>query len=361
MKTTVWRSVILLALGLGTALGAFAAYAQEFPQTSAAAQMSIARGFKQPSLPLLRRVGAGEPDTVSASLVEKLCPSPCSPPRTRNPGNMLQVTGSSWSLQILGDGTAARFQDLEVAKRAHSQAKDVSQKISAPALERAGRAFIAAKLASVIVLGPEEELVPVRVDYRVEGIQNVKTRDTTRSVVANRIVFGRTIRGVPIVGGGSTVVLTFANDDSLESFQYDWPKYQMANSRSVVNIEEIMQRMQRVIGFRMGVPTSTFLAKVPPGAVPTSGIEIARNTQLQSLECGYYDPGFSARDASASVQPGCVYHVVTKSEDGIRSAFSGAVPAAAQVEPDATWREVDTLRGASPGAKPIVPASSRPQ
>jgi len=31
-------------------------------------------------------------------------------------------------------------------------------------------------------------------------------------VVANRIVVGRNIHGVPVVGNGSTVILTFSND-----------------------------------------------------------------------------------------------------------------------------------------------------
>src|SRR6185295_15544695 len=193
---------VLLGVGalslFGTVLGDNTVHGQDFPQTSADAQFSITQGFEQSSLPLLHRMAAGDPDAVSAGLVEKLCPPPCPPPSRRNPGNIIQVTSNYWSLQVLGNGTAVRFQDLEVSKRAHSLAKEQSQKTSAAALERAGRAFIAAKLASMIVLGPEEELVPLRTDYRIEGGQNVKTRETIRAVVGNRIVFGRTIHGVPI-------------------------------------------------------------------------------------------------------------------------------------------------------------------
>jgi hypothetical protein len=354
MKTTFARPVAGSMLVVAVVLGITTANGQDFPQTSAAARMSLTQGFRQSFLPLLRRLGVDEPHAVSARLVEKLCPTPCPAPSTRNPGNLVKVTGSNWTLQVLGDGTSARFRDLEVDKRAHSMAKEQSQKTSAAELERAGLAFINAKLASVIVLGPEEELVPVRTDYRVEGIQNVKTRDTTRLVVADRIVFGRTIRGVPIVGGGSTVVLTFANDGALESFQYDWPKYQMDNVRSVIKIEDILERVQKVINWRMGISTSASLARVPQTGVP---IEIAKNTHLQSLECGYYDPGFAAREISAPIQPGCVYHI-SKSDNGIRAAFAGAVPAAAQIEPDVTWPEVGILRGPSPGQKPIVPGPS---
>jgi hypothetical protein len=38
----------------------------------------------------------------------------------------------------------------------------------------------------------------------------------TCSVAANRVVFGRTLNGVLVVGNGSTVVVTFANDGSME-------------------------------------------------------------------------------------------------------------------------------------------------
>jgi hypothetical protein len=334
---------------------------QDFPQTSAAARSSVVHGFKQSSLPLLHRFASSDPAAVSTALVEKLCTTPCPHPRVRTPGNMLEVTNGDWSLQILGDGTSARFQDSAVGKRAHSLAEMDSDRTTASALEQAGRKFIASKLASVIILGPEEELVPVRTDYRIEGGYNVKTRETTRSVVANRIVFGRTTGGVPIVGGGSTVVLTFANDGSLESFQYDWPKYGATTVRAVVNVEEILRRVQKVVGMRTGVPIANPSARAPKDEGPTYAVELTKNTILRKLECGYYDPGFLVRTPNAAVQPGCVYHAVSQGEDGTRSGVAGAVPGAAQIEPDAAWPEAVVLRGPSPNEKPIVPGSSRSQ
>src|SRR4051812_18029593 len=101
----------------GAVLGDNTAHGQDFPKTSADAQLSITQGFEQSSLPLLHRMATSDPDAVSAGLVEKLCPPPCPPLGRRTPGNMLEVTSSYWSLQILGDGTAARFQDLKVRKR----------------------------------------------------------------------------------------------------------------------------------------------------------------------------------------------------------------------------------------------------
>ncbi len=334
---------------------------QDFPETSAAAQLSITHGFKQSSLPLLHRFASGDPAEMSTALVEKLCPTPCPHPTANTPGNMLEITTSYWSLQMLGDGSSAKFQDAEVQKRAHLLAKPYSERMAATALERAGRKVIESKLASVIVLGPEEELVPLRTDYRIEGGYNLKTRETVRSIVANRIVFGRTIAGVPIVGGGSTVVITFTNDGSLESFQYDWPKYEVATHQPVVNVDEIRRRIKKVIGVRIGAPVANLYSEAPKTEEPTYAIELTKNTVLRKLECGYYDPGINGGAATMVIQPGCVYHAVFQGEDGTRAGFAGAVPGAAQIQPDAGWPEAVILRGPSLNQQPIVPGSSRPQ
>jgi hypothetical protein len=342
-------------------IGSSPVLADDFPETSAAAQYSMTRGFRQSSLPLLRRLGGDGPDSVSAALLGKLCPNPCANAITRNPGSFREITSGSWSLQILGDGTGARFRNLDVGRRTHSLAEDESQKASGESLIRLGQAYISENLASVIVLGTEERLVPSRTDYRIEAGQDLRTQQVTRTVVANRIVFGRLIRGVPVVGGGSAVVLTFANDGALESFQYDWPKYEIANPVSVVDIGGILDRVQKVVGLRMGIPISSSPRALPRGQGPGYDVELTRNTVLQKLECGYYDPGFVAREPGAPVQPGCVYKVLARSESGTRMGIAGAIPGTALIEPDAGWREAVTLRGPGAGEKPIMPETGRMQ
>jgi hypothetical protein len=349
------RRVFLL---FGVILGASPALGQEFPEARAAAELSITQGFKQSSLPVLHRLGVDAPDAVSAALVEKLCFAPCPSLTRRTPGNLVELASAQWSLQVLGDGSAARFRDSQVATRAHSLAREKTEKTSFESLLRTGRAYIDANLASVIRLGPEEGLVPLRADYRTEAGQNLRTQEFSHSVVANRVVFGRTVRDLPIVGGGSRVVLTFANDGSLESFQYDWPKYQTANVQHLVNMEAILDRVQRIVAFRMGLPASAPSARVPTRQ-GTNALELMKNTVLQKLECGYYDPGLLVRDSNAPVQAGCVYYVIFQDEAGSRMGFSGAVPGAVQIEPDATWAEAVILRGRSAGERPTIPGPSR--
>jgi hypothetical protein len=158
-------------------------------------------------------------------------------------------------------------------------------------------------------------------------------------VLANRIVFGRRLAGVPIVGGGSTVVLTFANNGALESLRYDWPLYRASAVQPLVSVPQIVQRINTVIAARKTA------AAFPPNARQISA-KIQANapvgrpgTALQMLECGYFDPGVAASAARSTVQPGCVYHVVRSDGDGMRQGFAGAVPAGVAFTRDAGWLE----------------------
>jgi len=321
------------------------AHAEDFPQTTAAAQLSVTRGFNQASLPLLHRAAAADAATVGAALTAKLCPAPCFSKSTTGDRKTLRIVADHWSLNVVADGSSAEFQDRNVEARAHSLAKDPSQKISARALEQAGRDFIASHLSSVIVLGPEEGLLPVRTAYLREWTGDVRTGETKTAVVANRIVFGRTLHGVPVVGGGSTVIITFTNDGALESFRYDWPKYGAAKDQPVVDAGEILRRVQRVVIDRTGIPTTTFTVRVPANVSAPYPVALASDTELRELECGYYDPGFAARDGKAPVQPGCVYHAVFQGSDGTRAGYAGAVPGGIEFEPDGAWQEAQILRG----------------
>jgi hypothetical protein len=362
MATIHLRAALGTIFGAGLILGLGQAFADDLLKPSGTAGFSIALGFKQTSLPLLKRVAGGAPDAVSEALLQKLCSGQCPPLSRSAPINRVEAAGDTWSLQVLGDGTAARYRNMEVGGREHAIAKEKTQQMSAESLYRAGRDFIDAQLASVVVVGPEEKIVPVRTDYRVEGGTNLRTGETARSVVANRVVFGRTIRDVPVVGGGSRIALTFANDGSLESFQYDWPKYEyeaQSAERSVVDLEGILERVRRAVGLRLGVPSSTAPISAFGGQDASHGVELLTNTVLRKLECGYYDPGFSAREASAPVQPGCVYEAVSHDEAGGRSALSGAVPAATFVEADPSWPEAARLGAPAPNEIPAIPGPSQ--
>jgi hypothetical protein len=231
--------------------------------------------------------------------------------------------------------------------------------MSASALESAARAFIASHLASLVVLQNGETLVPVTTAYRIEGGQNVKSGAiTTDMVVANRIVLGRVINGVPVVGGGSTITMTFANNGEVESFRYDWPQYATTGTvQSSVSPGDILSRVQNAVSSKSKVPVRTAVngATVYP-------VDLVSGIQLQKLECGYYDPGVLVRDAKAPVQMGCFYHALSTSAgpsqgDVVNAGIAGAVPAASAVEPDAKWQEAAAILG-QPISAPAAPLAA---
>jgi hypothetical protein len=340
MKNKNLNFVTSAVLAASAMIPGTAARAADLPRTKAHQQLSVTQGFSEPALAVLHRSGAMDQNTVSTAVIGKL--RPASAYQSTKVGTTLRITGAEWSLEVAGDGTAAEYRDLAVEAQAHSLGKPLSAEMPAAELEQRGRAFIAANLASQIVLGVDEELVALRADYRTEGGQDAATGQISQAVVAHRIVFGRTLNGVPIVGNGSKVILTFTNDGSLESFRYDWPAYQVTATQTVVEAGEVLSRVQKVVSARNGVAAPRYGVIVPSGARAAAPVELTPNTQLQTLDCGYYDAGSRARQTQ-SVQPGCTYLAVSQDANGTRAGYAGAVPAGAQFAMDSAWPETRIL------------------
>jgi hypothetical protein len=337
MKNNLVNS--LTAVLAASTMVAGSARADELPQTKAHQKFSVTQGFRVVSLAALQRGSALGQSEVSAALIEKL--RPASVHESANIKGRLRSTGDQWSLEVSSDGTAAEYRDLEVEARAHSLGRQVTNQMSASEMEQRGRAFIESNLASQIVLGANEELVALRADYRTEGGQDLNTGQITRAVVANRIVFGRVRDGVPVVGNGSKVILTFINDGSLESFHYDWPTYQTGGSQNIAEVGEVLSRMQKVMVARTSAAAPASRVAVPVGGGREYPLALTSSTQLQVMECGYYDPGASGK--IQSVQAGCTYLAVSQDASGMRQGYAGAVPAAASFTPDEGWLETKIL------------------
>jgi hypothetical protein len=332
-------SLVASAMLAASAMITNIASAEELPQTKVHQQFSVRQGFSESTLPMLQRASADQ-NKAGAALIEQLQKG--NTYQASNDGSKLRLAGNQWSLEVAGDGAAAEYHDQAAEARAHSLAKPLSQEMPAAELEQKGRAFIASKLASQIVLGTGEQLVAVRADYRTEGGQDLGTGEITHAVSGNRIVFGRTLNGVPVVGNGSKVIITFTNDGSVESFRYDWPKYQASGAQQLVDAGQILTRVQTVVGVHNGVAAATSNAPVASSEREAFPVALTPNTQLQSLDCGYYDAG-SLAGKSQTVQPGCTYLAVSQDSNGMRAGYAGAVPAGAQFAADAGWSETELL------------------
>lgn len=334
------KFAVAAAITAGSVLISSSMYADDMAQTAARQQTAVTEGLGKTSLATLQRGSLANQSDVANALVEKL--RPVSTHQSSNVNGTLHLTGEQWSLDVSSDGSAAAFRDLKVEASAHALGKPLSQKMSATVLEQKGRAFIAANLSKQIVLGKGEELVALRADYRSEGGQDLTTGVTTSAVVASRIVFGRMINGVPVVGNGSKVYVTFTNDGSVESFRYDWPSYESGIVQPVVTATEVLSRVQKVVVVRAG-DTSLGVVALPKQGTPAFPLALTNNTQLQGFECGYYDAGLSKTGKANAVQPGCTYMAVGRDSNGMRSGYAGAVPAAVSFASNSAWLETQIL------------------
>jgi len=323
-------------------------YAENSPRSDDHARRSLATALDERSLPVLARRSVRTPDATISSLMTSLTKVDQSlsvekTSRESERGRVL-VIGRDWRLTVFRDGSAAEFINQAAATRAHDKKAELSRAMTFAQLQSSGRDFISRALADTIVLGPAERLEPELTSARMEGGVAVDGTSAYSAVVANRIVFTREINGIPVVGAGSKVTITFLNDGSVESFRYDWPQYTSTERvQATADVAEILKRVQRVAGIRAD---RNF---VRDSDKASARIEFDNgNATLQRLECGYYDPGVMVRETEAPVQAGCYFHVVYTRGEGdfiTHSARSGAVPAGQRFESDRSWPEAAALSG----------------
>ncbi|MDQ2945028.1 MAG: hypothetical protein M3Y27_03660 [Acidobacteriota bacterium] len=299
------------------------------------------------SIPVLTRQAYGTPDSQLALLrdsVEVTRSGAYSPERLKD---RLRVTGSSWQMDVLGDGSAAEFLDMAASGRSHAGGVDLAQSMSTATLESTARTFVERNLSRVIIMQPGERLVLAATSRRSEGGVAPDGGKAYSAVVANRAIFSREINGIPVTGAGSKVTITFLNDGSIESFRYDWPKYvSTGRVQRMAQPAEILRRLQRVAGVR--TKRDLYQPVQAPSAIDsiTRPIALGSNVQLQDLKCGYYDPGLMNRAADAPVQAGCYYHMLDTRGEGdlvTTAGYSGAVPAATAPERDTRWPEANVI------------------
>jgi hypothetical protein len=338
--------------------------AADFPRGDTHAADSLAQGVGAANLPILQRQ-SGDPEATVSSLLPVVCQGDCDSVvrETRKFG--IRVSGKTWHLDVFGDGSMSEFSDDAARARAHDQGIDASSAMSQAALEAAGRAYISKVLSKVVALQPGDDLVPDVSSARTEGGSDVSGNLAPVKVTGNRIAFTRTINGIPVVGAGSKVTITFLNDGTVESFRYDWPSYVATGRQAdMINVGDILQRVQFVMGVRTGAkgappPTIT----VPTNPTASTVVDLGADVQMQRLSCGYYDSGLLTRRAGAPMQAGCYYHVThVQAVNGLATtaAYSGAVPAAVQAEIDSGWPEEGVLRGVIASGVAIPGTASTP-
>ena len=300
-------------------------------------------------VPILMRQGEVDPATKLALLRESIPATKSTSSEPEKLNDRIRISGGTWRLDVFGDGSGAEFADADALERAHSSGVQPDRAMSNDALEANGRAFVQRTLSRLIVLQPDERLVLATTARRTESGVVPGGESAYSAVVAYRVVFSREIGGIPVVGAGSKVTVTFLNDGSVESFRYDWPVYtRTGRVQAIAAPIEVLRRLQRVTGARMKAEVDRAIVAPPSLESITGPIKLGATVELQDMKCGYYDPGFALRDPAAPIQAGCYYHLLESRGEGryvTTAGYSGAVPAGASFEPDARWPEVNVLRG----------------
>jgi hypothetical protein len=215
-------------------------------------------------------------------------------------------------LKVFADGTKFRLRgnidDREEIKRALSAGM-----IQKDELEKIGRRFIDHALRDFVKLGSEESIVFLGAKYLREESGSDDKKHYTDHVVANIAIFGREVRGVPVIGTGSKIAVWFANDRQAVGVDVDWPVYKATRkSQKVLSRERLFERVQN-------------LTVAPRGS---------DRAAVSRFECGYIDLGATKR--GSGIQSGCAIHYEGR-EGGTAWARIEYVPAGEQVLADPKW------------------------
>jgi hypothetical protein len=321
MKTRL--SVIIAAMA---ALFPFAAGAKDSAFRSSVAQSSARAGQGRTSLRVLSRVaGPGRAAAAAAVLsrAESIIPGQIGRAvrDTRELEDGTLVRGEGFVVDIRADGSAVRFETLDHTRGGQAPGVPEAKRLSPDLLEKLGRSFIAEGLKQLVVVGPEEELVPWYTSYEIEVSGTTVGEAPLRKVVANRIVFTRTIDGVPVVGPGSKVSVTFANDEAPVAFSYDWSQFADSGETETQASLGVVRARQAFAAKAHG-PRLTF----------------------QKMECGYYDSGAKG-DRLDQIRGACITEQQYIGTNGIQSmVYADAIPSALEIPKDSGWSEALFLR-----------------
>jgi hypothetical protein len=287
-------------------------------------------GVGRASLPVLMRVPGQGRDVVSAKLVQRLATSKSLAvkvvsARGRAERDMLENASDKWSLRVFADGTKAKFRDMTYLNDHPELIRRVADRMPQADAEARARSFIKSELSEFVKLGPGEALVALKTVYETRQEGDVrKSAPEPAQAVASTAVFGRTVNGVAIIGAGSKVAVTFANDGTVVAFDFDWPELAGAGEeQEVLPLSGINERASALSSLRMKSAT----------------------VKIKHFECGYADLG--ARRGSGVLQAACqVQYVGTKLAAAGQSVSAGQadlVPAGVNVLADRGWPEAQAL------------------
>ncbi len=330
---TIRTFLALVSLALLTPPGE--ALAADFPQRLAHEETSRTAGFDRSRLPLLERLPGPGKEAVAGTLLARFAAggsiSTAGALQQDTDAARLVVTGDAgWALKVWADGTRLSYRNFALLDSSPALDVPLAERFTESKLETLGRAFIHEHLAGLVTLASGETLVPLFTEFAIRGGMAVDGSGATEpdKVAASSVVFTRAVGGVPVVGPGSKVAVTFTNDAKPVAFDLDWPRYRLRSDRQVLlPLADILARSKVLADF----------AGFPEPAV------------TEHFECGYYDAGARRKDPLAPLQAGCFVQArqrrTVNGAEHVLVARAEAIPAGTEVVADAGWPEVMALLG----------------
>lgn len=331
------------------------ALAADFPQRLAHEATSRTTGFDRSRLPLLERVPGPGKEAVAGTLLARFAAgssiSTAGTTRQDASESRLAVTSDAgWALKVWADGTRVSYRNFPLLDSPTSLDVPVAERFTESKLETLGRAFIGENLGGLVTLGAGETLVPLFTEFALRGGMAADGSATEPDkVAASTVIFTRAVGGVPMVGPGSKVAVTFTNDGKAVAFDLDWPRYRTrTEQQSLLPAADIRAR-SKVLAEFAGFPEETV---------------------TEHFECGYYDAGARRKDPGALIQAGCFLqayqrrivdpeiHALSPRSGHVLVAKGEAIPAGLQVVADGGWPEAMALlglpseAGGTPGGNP---------
>ena len=198
-----------------------------------------------------------------------------------------------WKIKVWADGTKFTYTNWDYLSNKTYKRIPLEDRFSNEKLEKIGRKYIEQYLKKYVAIESDEELVPLWTEFEIEGAMSEDGREIPETVGASTVYFGRRIRGVDVVGGGSKIAITVANDGEVIGILLDWPKYLKAGEyQRTLSVEQIAERLSA-------------------RGMMTRNVD---NVDLDRFECGYFDAGARHYDPYGYIQAGCVAYTV-----GVRS------------------------------------------
>jgi len=282
MKTLVYILTAFLTLTLTTQSGAEAG---DLPFRATAAAKSKSFGLTRDTVSRIERLPGRGRNTVKTEMIKRFAPVNSNERNNEVTTEDSSITaGEGWLVEVRGTGESVRFLNAGYINSSANRPCSRENSFTDEELETAALKVIQKELASLVKLGKGESLQGWQVSRLMDSVTD-ETGVTTENVVASRILFTRAIDGIPILGPGNKVSVTFANDGSLVGFDLDWPKLARKNGNPrITPFNETRNEADRRQGLGWGQEGVT--EKV--------------------FECGYYDPGVAGLKEGNSLEPACV-------------------------------------------------------